>query len=111
MIFSIFWRTVALNPGRTFGVDGVDIRPVISQDNVQHGLGLVRVRGHHAQEVLVQVLVTQVHTGGRVPDLGDIKDLQHVLNLDSVLAGAGTDQASDGFLLASRTATYHAVIP
>ena len=75
---------------------GGDVGPVESQHQVDESLHLVVVRGDHSQEVAVDVLVAEVHAGGRVADLGDVEDLQQVLHLDGGLAGSGADQADDG---------------
>ena len=74
-----------------------DVRPAEVEDEVNEGSSLVLVRGHHAQEVLVVVLVAEVHAGGGVADLGDVEDLQQVLDLDGGRAGAGSYETSDRF--------------
>lgn len=47
--------------------------PLEGADDVHHGLGLVRVRGHHAGEEVVAAVVTQVRGCGSVADLGDLE--------------------------------------
>lgn len=51
-----------------------DVVPAHGFHYVQHGLGLVGVRRHHTGEELVAAVVTQLWGGGRVADLGDLRD-------------------------------------
>lgn len=49
-----------------------DVVPAHGFHDVQHGLGLVGVRRHHAGEELVAAVVAQLGGGGSVADLGDL---------------------------------------
>lgn len=51
-----------------------DVVPAHGFHYVQHGLGLVGVRRDHTGEELVAAVVTQLWGGGRVADLGDLRD-------------------------------------
>lgn len=51
-----------------------DVVPAHGFDDVQHGLGLVGVRRHHAGEELVAAVVAQLRGGGSVADLRDLRN-------------------------------------
>lgn len=77
-------------------MDGGDVGPVVALDDVEHGPGLQRVGGDHPEEVFVERFVAQVDAGGGVSDLGDVEELEQILDLDSNRAGAGADDPRDG---------------
>lgn len=47
--------------------------PAHCRDDVNHGLGLVGVRRHHAGEKVVAAVVAQLRSRGGVADLGDLE--------------------------------------
>lgn len=92
------WYFSSPNAMPTFRVDCGDIGPIVPLDYVKHRPCLQGIRRDHPQEVFVQSFVTEIDAGGRVRDLGDVKELQQVLYLNGDGAGAWADHARNGLL-------------
>lgn len=78
------------------------ISPVIVFDYVEHGARLQCVRGHDTEEVFEEGFVAQVYAGGRISNLGNVKQLEKILHLDGHRAGARTYDSSDRLLTGRR---------
>ncbi len=94
----MFIQYANVNETLTLGVDGRYVGPVVSLHYVHHGSGLLGVRWHDPHEVFVEWFVTEVHTGGGVRDLRDIKQLQQILHLNGHGTRTRTDQPHDWLL-------------